>query len=55
MSVSAFLVVSAREQAERVVMDRAFGLLDEAARDDFIARLAVPPNLRAGSGSNSSR
>lgn len=47
MSVSAFLVASARERAERVLMDRAFGLLDEDAWDDFVARLAAPPTKKA--------
>lgn len=43
MSVSAFLVSSARERAQRMLMDRAFGVLDGAAWDEFAARLAAPP------------
>jgi uncharacterized protein (DUF1778 family) len=46
MSVSAFLVTSARERAERVVIDRAFGLLDDDAWDDFVARLEAPPTYK---------
>jgi uncharacterized protein (DUF1778 family) len=46
MSMSAFLVASARERAERVLMDRAFGLLDEDAWDDFVARLAALPTFK---------
>lgn len=47
MSVSAFLVTSARERAERVLMDRAFGLLDAKDWNAFTARLAAPPTYKA--------
>jgi uncharacterized protein (DUF1778 family) len=46
MTVSHFMVVSAREKAERILIDRAFHLLDERAWDQFVARLESPPTFK---------
>lgn len=42
MTVSQFMLVSAREKAERILVDRAFHLLDADDWDAFIARLDAP-------------
>jgi uncharacterized protein (DUF1778 family) len=46
MTVSHFMVVSAREKAEQILVDRAFHLLDEGAWDQFVARLESPPRYK---------
>jgi|GEM_PF-1989242 len=46
MTVSHFMVVSAREKAEQILVDRAFHLLDDAAWDQFVARLESPATFK---------
>jgi uncharacterized protein (DUF1778 family) len=43
MTVSHFMLISAREKAERILVDRAFHLLDDDAWDAFTARLDLTP------------
>jgi uncharacterized protein (DUF1778 family) len=43
MTVSHFMLLAARERAERLLVDRAFQILDSEAWEAFTARLDAPP------------
>lgn len=46
MTVSHFMLVSARERAEQLLVERAFHLLDPEAWDSFTARLDAAPTVK---------